>query len=116
MRFLFALIAAALLFPLTGYAQDAAAGAELFKRKCKGCHRLSDGKKMGPGLAGVTDRRSEEWIDNWLKGPKDVIESGDEYAVSLLEKYKKKMPTLKAMQDPQNRKDIISFLKQNDGK
>ena len=102
------------LCPPAGFAQDAGKGEKLFNRKCKGCHRLSKGVKMGPGLAGVTKRRSEEWLDRWLQNPKAMLKSGDPIAVEMLKKYKKRMPRIKAMQNEDNRKDIIAFLKKHD--
>lgn len=96
------------------YSQDVKRGEELFKRKCKGCHRLSDGVKVGPGMAGVTKRRSDEWLNEWLQDPHAMIENGDPVAVKLKRKYKKTMRKLKSMQDEGNRKDIIEFLKEND--
>lgn len=109
-----ALAMALMMIPAIGHAQDLSNGQELFKRKCKGCHRLSQGVKMGPSLSGVTKRRSEEWLHKWLQDPQAMIDSGDPDAVALVEKYKKKMPKLKAMQDESNRKDVIAFLREND--
>ncbi|MDH5639444.1 MAG: c-type cytochrome [Nitrospinota bacterium] len=94
--------------------QDIAAGEDLFNRKCKMCHRLSDGTKQGPGLEGVTARRDESWLHAWLEDPKGMIEKGDPVAVELQKKYKKVMTKIAAMQDEENRKNIIAFLRQND--
>lgn len=106
------LAAASVFFPATSsHAQDIGAGEELFKRKCKACHRITEGMKVGPSLKGVTERRSDEWLDQWIKDPEAMIENGDPVALELLEKYKKKMPRLKSMQDEKNRKDVIAFLK-----
>ena len=99
------------LLPLSVYAGDINNGKRLFKKHCKSCHRLTDGVIMGPSLKGVTQRLSEEWIDKWLQGPKDVLASGDPYAVELVKKFKKVMPKKSAMNDPKNRDDRISFLK-----
>ncbi len=118
MRLLILFIISILVFSFSGaaQAQDAGKGQDIFKRKCKGCHRLSDGVKVGPGLLGVTTRRTEEWLHRWLQNPKGMIKSGDPIAVKLKKKYKKTMRTLKAMQVEKNRKDIIAFLKKNDSK
>ncbi len=104
-------------FPHVVFTGDVAAGEKLFnKLKCKGCHRLSDGTKVGPGLAGVTRRRTEEWLHEWLTNPKAMIKKGDPIAVKLKKKFKKTMRTMKLMQDEKNRENIISFLKENDRK
>ena len=88
----------------------------MFSKSCKKCHRLTDKKKVGPGLLGVTKRRTDEWIDEFITYPKAMIRKGDPVAVELKEKYKRLMPKYKDMQDPQNRKYMIEFLKQNDSK
>jgi len=99
------------LLPLSVYAGDVNNGKKLFKKHCKGCHRLTEGVVMGPSLKGVTQRLSEEWIDKWLQSPKSVLKGGDPYAIKLVEKFKKVMPAKSAMKDPKNREDVISFLK-----
>jgi cytochrome c2 len=93
------------------YAANPENGKKLFMKKCKSCHRLTEGTKVGPSLVGVTKRRSPEWLDRWLKNPKEMIKAGDPVAVELLKKYKKRMPKYKIMQDKKNRDDVISFLK-----
>lgn len=97
-------------------AQDLEAGEKLFMRKCYMCHRLSDGTKVGPGLLGVTQRRSEKWLHEWLENPKEMLAKGDPVAVELVAKYKKVMSKISAMKKEQNRIDVIAFLKENDKK
>ncbi|MBF0292455.1 MAG: cytochrome c [Nitrospinae bacterium] len=91
-------------------AQDAGRGEEMFDKKCQGCHRRTDAVKNGPGLAGVTKRRTAEWLHKWLADPKALIESGDPQAVAMLGRFKIKMPTIDLMQDEKNRNDMIAFL------
>ncbi len=91
-------------------------GEKLFKRKCKSCHRLTEGTKVGPSLMGVTKRRSREWLHKWLQNPKAMIESGDAIAVKLKKKYKKLMPKIKQMKNEKDRNDILSFLESMDNK
>jgi cytochrome c2 len=92
-------------------AQDAGKGEEIFEKKCKTCHRLTDEVKTGPGLADTTKRHSEEWLHKWLANPKAVIEGGDPEALALLKRFKTKMPLIDLMQDEKNRNDVIAFLK-----
>ncbi len=103
-----------LCFAMVANAEDVKNGEAIFHKKCKACHRLTDGTKVGPGLLGVTKRRSIEWLHRWLQNPKGMIKSGDPIAVALKKKFKKTMRKYKEMQIEQNRKDIIAFLKQND--
>lgn len=90
-------------------------GRRLFNKNCKTCHKLTEQMLVGPGLAGVTKRRTEEWMDKWIASPKAVIASNDPTAVELRGGFKTLMPTLPAMADSQSRKSIIEFLKENDG-
>jgi len=105
-----------LLFAISPlYAGDASKGEKIYLKICKSCHRLSDGKKVGPGFQGVTKRRSEKWIRAWITNPKAMIKKKDKIALSLIKgKRRGKMPKLKIMQKKENRDNIIAFLKKND--
>ena len=51
-------------------------GAKVWKSKsCDGCHTIGKGKRAGPDLAGVTSRRSEAWLTQWLKNPPEMAKS-----------------------------------------
>ena len=43
-----------------------AAGKTVYDVKCQSCHKLTDEKLVGPGWKGVTDRRTPEWIMNFV--------------------------------------------------
>ena len=47
-------------------------GEELFKAKCSACHKV-DNRFIGPALAGVTERRSPEWIMNMILNPEIMV-------------------------------------------
>lgn len=57
-------------------------GSELFKNMCSACHKM-DKKFIGPELAGVTERRSPEWIMNMILNPEQMIKE-DPIAKKLL--------------------------------
>ncbi|HYT70316.1 MAG TPA: cytochrome c [Gemmatimonadales bacterium] len=64
-------------------------------RGCAACHTIGKGRVAGPDLAGVTERRSIEWLKRWLKAPEQMYES-DSIAKQLLDEAKGiKMPNLK---------------------
>lgn len=64
-------------------------GAGLFEEyTCNTCHNVV-GKKVGPALAGVYDRRELEWIYSWVKNSTLMIEAGDPQAVALFNEYNK---------------------------
>jgi cytochrome c2 len=85
------------------YGSDAAAakkGQKLYQaRGCGGCHTVGKGKSAGPDLAGITDRRSADWLKSWLKDPTAMLGS-DPVAQEMLKEYKGvKMPNLKLKDD-----------------
>ncbi|MGB7784504.1 MAG: cytochrome c [Salinimicrobium sp.] len=57
-------------------------GQELFQQNCTACHK-TDKKFIGPAIAGVTERRSPEWIMNMILNP-DVMIQEDPIAKQLL--------------------------------
>ena len=70
---------------------DVNAGKALFEGpvKCVNCHNVNDKKKVGPGLAGITKRTTEDWLKNWLKDPPAAWNADDEYTKKLKETMKK---------------------------
>ncbi|MBZ9728722.1 cytochrome c [Salegentibacter sp. JZCK2] len=60
----------------------AANGASIFKNMCSACHKM-DKKFVGPAIAGVTERRSPEWIMNMILNPEQMIKE-DPIAKRLL--------------------------------
>ena len=122
-----AILGASALFALSGgaYAQDAAAGEQVFK-KCKVCHQIGEGAKnmVGPVLNGVVGRKAgtiegysysdanknsgltwdEATLKVYLKNPREKVPG-----------TKMTFPGLTSEQDIDN---VIAYLKQfgSDGK
>jgi len=65
---------------------DAIAGKLDFESKCLACHSVGQGKKLGPDMAGVTRRRSKDWLAKWLKAPDKMLET-DADARAMLKEY-----------------------------
>lgn len=42
-------------------------------RGCNTCHRVGGGSLIGPDLAGVTQRRDDQWLVTWLHDPAAVV-------------------------------------------
>ena len=74
-------------------AQDLAEGEQIYKNNCSTCHAVTDEVVVGPGLKGILQRRSIEWLIPWVNNPQAVIASGDKYAVDLYNKYNKAQMT-----------------------
>lgn len=62
-------------------------GAELFAQRCAACHSLGGGRRLGPDLAGVTERRDEVWLQGFIRSPQALAQSGDPTAQALLAEY-----------------------------
>lgn len=87
---------------------NAATGEENFTKICGACHSIGGGKLVGPDLAGVTTRRTEEWLNKFIKSPKAMIDSGDATAVGLFKEFNLVMPD-PAYSDVEI-KDIVAYL------
>jgi len=88
-------------------------GKTIFAAKCAACHKTTDQKVVGPGLKGVTDRRTPEWIMNQITNPTEM-EQKDPVGQALLAKHLTQM-TFQNVTDDETRQ-ILEFLRQNDKK
>jgi cytochrome c2 len=68
-----------------GWAQEP--GEQVFKTTCFACHTIGSGRLIGPDLAGVHERRSQEWLERFTKSSQSMIKAGDAEAVALFEEY-----------------------------
>jgi mono/diheme cytochrome c family protein len=94
---------------------DAANGKKLFKSNCASCHKL-DKKLVGPALAGVTERRSEEWLLLWIRDNAALRASGDADANAIFEEYNGSvMSSFGALSD-QDIFDILQYTIEGDQK
>jgi len=80
-----------------GFSQD---GADLFQKNCAVCHKTTAESTIGPGMAGVTDKRSREWLQSWIKDSPAMISSGDAEAVAIYNEYNQSsMPPFPQLSD-----------------
>jgi len=66
---------------------DTPDGAALFERNCVSCHTIGQGDRVGPDLAGVTERRDKAWLHRQIQEPDVMIAEGDPVAMELVEQY-----------------------------
>lgn len=85
-----------------------AKGEHLFNQYCVACHTMEQ-DAIGPALGGVTKEVPAEWLKNFIKDPKKVIESGDDRAKTLFDRYKSVMPSFAHYQDDEI-EGIIAYL------
>jgi cytochrome c551/c552 len=85
-------------------------GKLMFTSRCASCHNVNK-IIVGPALAGVYERHSEDWIIKFVHSSQTVIKGGDKAATDLYEKFNKvpmpDHPDLTAA----NIKSILTYIK-----
>ncbi len=69
-------------------------GQAIFEQRCVVCHSVGSDRLIGPGLAGITNRRDRDWLKRFITRPDQMLASGDSIAARLLEEYQIVMPNL----------------------
>ena len=70
------------------------AGQYMFSTHCGACHTIGGGDRIGPDLRSVTTTRDHAWLSRFIVEPDKMMAERDPVAVSLLAKYKVRMPNL----------------------
>lgn len=96
-----------LIFPLSGYTQQA---AQFFRQNCANCHTIGGGRLTGPDLKNVTQRKDRAWLAQFVQDPKVKIDSGDPYALQLREEARGVvMPTIPGLM-PAVANDLLDLI------
>ncbi len=74
-------------------------GKELFQGKCSQCHSIGGGRKVGPDLQGISERRPKKWLEEFISDPEKMFRDNDPVAANLLNEYKVRMPALGLSKD-----------------
>ncbi len=56
-----------------------------FKQNCSSCHTIGGGRLTGPDLKHVEKRKDRDWLIKFIVDPTGVLDSGDPYALKLLD-------------------------------
>lgn len=56
-----------------------------FRMLCTSCHTIGGGRLVGPDLHNVTERQDRAWLARFIVDPASMIESGDAYALKMLD-------------------------------
>ena len=85
-------------------------GKTLFTARCAACHNVNK-QLTGPALAGVHERRSIEWIINFVHSSQTMVKEGDKDAVAVFEKFNKiPMPDHSDL-TKEDIKSIVDYIK-----
>jgi hypothetical protein len=87
-------------------------GKGIYDMKCMSCHKLTDEKLVGPGWKGVTQRRTPEWVMNFVTNPDEML-TKDPEAQALLELCLVRMPN-QNLNDAEAR-SVFEYMRMNDG-
>ena len=87
-------------------------GEEVAGVKCTSCHKMTDEKLVGPGWKGVTERRTPQWIMNFITNPDPMIDKDPEVQAQL-EICLVRMPNQGVSDD--EARGILEYMRQNDG-
>ncbi len=68
----------------------AADGEKQFQYYCITCHVITDERRIGPGLSGITKRRRPEWIMNQMLNPMGMVKE-DSLSRELFQIYQVQM-------------------------
>ena len=99
----------ALFLAIDGFSQSVENGEKLFSTNCKACHTIGDGKRVGPDLANLLDRREKDWVFKFVTNSTELINSGDEQAVAIFEEFNKMPMPPQSFSDDQL-DDLVSYI------
>jgi cytochrome c551/c552 len=85
-------------------------GKMIFSARCASCHNVNK-VIVGPALAGVSERHTEDWIIHFVHSSQTVIKGGDKTAIALYEKFNKvPMPDHPDL-STENIRGILAYIK-----
>ncbi|HMM12000.1 MAG TPA: cytochrome c3 family protein [Bacteroidales bacterium] len=61
--------------------------AEKNFQQCRACHNIDGPKLVGPSLAGVTQRYTQDWLIRFIRNSQEMIQAGDPQAVKVWEEH-----------------------------
>jgi len=91
-----------------GWAQEP--GEQVFKTSCFACHTIGGGRMLGPDLDGVHERRSQEWLERFVKSSQSMINDGDAEAVALFEEFNR-MPMPDSFIAEEQIRQVLGYIR-----
>lgn len=91
-----------------GWAQEP--GEQIFKMTCFACHTIGGGRLVGPDLAGVHERRSQDWLERFVIASQSMIKDGDAEAVALFEEFNR-IPMPDSYLSEEQSRQVLGYIK-----
>ena len=91
-----------------GWAQEP--GEQVFNTTCFACHTIGGGRLVGPDLLGVHERRSQAWLENFVRSSQSMINNGDAEAVALFAEFNQMLMPDSVNSDEQIRQ-VLNYIK-----
>ena len=94
----------------TGYRIGEQPGEAMFAKLCAPCHTIGAGDRIGPDLRGVTERRDQAWLTDFIRYPQKKIAEKDAVALALASQFPAAlMPRLGVTESDAT--DLIAYLR-----
>lgn len=103
-----ALLIALLL--ISGISVAQTSGETLYRQNCASCHDVGTKRMIGPGLQGINEKRSNEWLHDWIKDSQAMVKAGDPDAVAIFNEYNQVVMMPFAMLSDQEIDDILTYI------
>jgi mono/diheme cytochrome c family protein len=91
----------------TGFAQEP--GKQVFDTSCFACHTIGGGRLVGPDLLGVNERRSQAWLESFVKSSQSMINDGDAEAVALFAEFNR-LPMPDALVSDEQIRQVLDYI------
>jgi mono/diheme cytochrome c family protein len=85
-------------------------GEQIFQTTCFACHTIGGGRLVGPDLAGVHDRRSQEWLERFVASSQSMIKDGDAEAAALFEEFNR-VPMPDSFISEEQIRQVLNYIK-----
>jgi len=100
-------------YSVAGRVTDTSNGAYIYRTRCRSCHTIGQGDRLGPDLAGVASSRPHDWLERWIREPDVMIAEGDPTATAMLRRYRNlPMPNLGLSRS--ETAAVITYLREQD--
>jgi protein SCO1/2 len=100
-------------YSVAGRVSDTSAGAYIYRTRCRSCHTIGEGDRLGPDLAGVVSSRPHAWLERWIREPDVMLAEGDPTGAAMVARYRNlPMPNLGLTR--QDVDAVITYLRAQD--